>query len=60
MTRKAFENALVMTMALGESTNSVLHLLAIVHNADIPLTIDDIQKTSYRVPFIASSQVGNI
>ena len=53
MTRKAFENALVMTMALGGSTNAVLHLLAIAHNADVPLTIDDIQKTSYRVPFIA-------
>ncbi|CAN6635151.1 dihydroxy-acid dehydratase, mitochondrial [Trichomonascus vanleenenianus] len=53
MTREAFENAIVMTMALGGSTNACLHLLAIAHSADVPLTIDDIHKTSDRVPYIA-------
>lgn len=41
MTRKAFENAIRVVMALGGSTNSVLHLLAMAHEVDVPLTIDD-------------------
>ncbi|KAH6968900.1 hypothetical protein HG530_006126 [Fusarium avenaceum] len=53
MTRAAFENALVLTMILGGSTNGVLHFLAMANTADVPLTIDDIQRTSDRTPFLA-------
>ncbi len=53
MTRDAFENALVMVMALGGSTNAVLHLIAMARAVDINLTIDDIQAVSDRIPFIA-------
>ena len=53
MTRKAFENAITVVMALGGSTNAVLHLLAIAKSADVALTIDDFQEISNRVPFIA-------
>ena len=53
MTRDAFENALVMLMALGGSTNAVLHLIAMARAVDVELTIDDIQSVSDRVPFIA-------
>jgi dihydroxy-acid dehydratase len=53
MTRKAFENALTVVMALGGSTNAVLHLIAIAHSVDIVLTQDDVQEVSDRVPFIA-------
>jgi dihydroxy-acid dehydratase len=53
MTRAAFENALVLTMALGGSTNGVLHFLAMANAADVPLTLDDIHRTSNRVPYIA-------
>ena len=53
LTRKAFENAITMVMALGGSTNAVLHLMAIAKAADVPLTIDDFQEISNRVPFIA-------
>jgi dihydroxy-acid dehydratase len=53
MTRAAFENAMVMVMALGGSTNAVLHLIAMARAADVPLTIDDFQAVSDRVPFIA-------
>ncbi|KAL2752365.1 hypothetical protein ACRALDRAFT_1052212 [Sodiomyces alcalophilus JCM 7366] len=53
MTRAAFENALVLTMILGGSTNGVLHFLAMANTADVPLTLDDIDRTSNRVPFIA-------
>lgn len=52
MTREAFENAMVMVMALGGSTNAVLHLLAMARAVNVPLTIDDFQKTSNRVPYI--------
>lgn len=52
MTRAAFENAMVMVMALGGSTNAVLHLIAMARAVNVPLTIDDFQKTSNRVPFI--------
>ncbi len=53
LTRRAFENAITIVMALGGSTNAVLHLLAIAKAADVPLTIDDFQEISNRVPFIA-------
>ena len=53
MTREAFENALVVIMALGGSTNAVLHLIAMAKSVDVPLTIDDFQTVSNRVPFIA-------
>jgi dihydroxy-acid dehydratase len=53
MTRDAFENAMVLLMALGGSTNAVLHLLAIARAIGIPLTLNDFQKTSDRIPFIA-------
>ena len=52
MTRRAFENAMVITMALGGSTNAVLHLIAMARAVDVPLTIDDFQEVSDRVPFI--------
>jgi len=53
MTREAFENAMVMVMALGGSTNAVLHLIAMARAVDVPLTIDDFQQVSDRVPFLA-------
>lgn len=53
MTFKAFENAIVLTMALGGSTNAVLHLIAMARAAGIKLTLDDFQRISDRVPFIA-------
>ncbi len=53
MTREAFENALVIVMALGGSTNAVLHLIAMARAVDVPLTIDDFQAVSDRVPFLA-------
>jgi dihydroxy-acid dehydratase len=53
MTREAFENAMVITMALGGSTNAVLHLLAIARSVDVPLALDDFQAVSDRIPFLA-------
>ena len=53
MTREAFENAMVVTMALGGSTNAVLHLIAMARSVGVSLTIDDFQATSDRVPFLA-------
>lgn len=53
MTRAAFENAMVLIMATGGSTNAVLHLIAMARAAGVPLTIDDFQSVSDRVPFIA-------
>ncbi|MDR9436366.1 MAG: dihydroxy-acid dehydratase [Thiohalophilus sp.] len=53
MTREAFENAIVMVMALGGSTNAVLHLLAMARAVDVPLTIDDFQTISDKIPFLA-------
>jgi dihydroxy-acid dehydratase len=53
MTRDAFENAMVAVIALGGSTNAVLHLLAMARAVDVPLTIDDFQHVSDRVPFLA-------
>ena len=53
MTREAFENAMVIVMALGGSTNAVLHLIAMARAVDVPLELDDFQKVSDRVPFLA-------
>jgi dihydroxy-acid dehydratase len=53
MTREAFENAITVTIALGGSTNAVLHLLAIAHAANVKLTIDDFTKLGKRVPVLA-------
>ena len=53
ITRKAFENAITIVMALGGSTNAVLHLIAIAKAADVKLTIDDFQRISDRTPYIA-------
>jgi dihydroxy-acid dehydratase len=50
MTRQAFENAISVVMAVGGSTNAVLHLLAIAHAARVPLTIDDFEAIRARVP----------
>lgn len=53
LTRASFDNALAVVMALGGSTNAVLHLIAIARAVGIALTIDDVQAVSDRVPFIA-------
>ena len=53
MTRTAFENAMVITMALGGSTNAVLHLIAMARSVDVPLTLDDFQAVSDRIPYLA-------
>ena len=53
MTRAAFENAMVTVMALGGSTNAVLHLLAMARSVDVKLTIDDFQSVSDRIPYLA-------
>jgi dihydroxy-acid dehydratase len=53
MTRRAFENAMVLIMAVGGSTNAVLHLIAMAHSVQVDLSIDDFQKVSDRVPYIA-------
>ncbi|KAJ7459893.1 dihydroxy-acid/6-phosphogluconate dehydratase [Mycena latifolia] len=53
MTRSAFENAIVLTMILGGSTNAVLHLIAVAHSVGITLTIDDFQSVGDRTPFLA-------
>ncbi|MGH7935285.1 MAG: dihydroxy-acid dehydratase, partial [Candidatus Binataceae bacterium] len=52
MTRKAFENAIAVVMAVGGSTNAVLHLLAIAHAAEVPLAIDDFEAIRQRVPVL--------
>ncbi len=53
LTRKAFENAITVTMVLGGSTNAVLHLIAMAKTANVPLTIDDFQEISDRTPLLA-------
>ncbi len=53
MTRKAFENAITVVMVLGGSTNAVLHLIAMAKSVDVPLTQDDFQAISNRVPVLA-------
>ena len=53
MTRKAFENAITVVIALGGSTNAVLHLLAMAHAANVELSIDDFTEIGKRVPVLA-------
>ena len=53
MTREAFENAMVVVMALGGSTNAVLHLIAMARAVEVPLSVDDFQAVSDRVPYVA-------
>ncbi len=53
MTRKAFENAITVIMVLGGSTNAVLHLIAMAKSVDIPLTQDDFQIISNKIPVLA-------
>jgi dihydroxy-acid dehydratase len=52
LTRKSFENAIAVVMAIGGSTNAILHLLAIAHAAEVPLTIDDFETIRGRVPVL--------
>lgn len=52
MTREAFENAITLVLALGGSTNAVLHLLALAHEANVKLAIDDFEKIGKRTPLI--------
>jgi dihydroxy-acid dehydratase len=54
VTRRAIENAMVVDMALGGSTNSVLHLLAIAHEAGIPLDLDEFDAVARRVPHLCN------
>jgi len=56
MTKEAFENAIAIVMALGGSTNAVLHLLAIAHEARVELELDDFNKIAKRVPHIADTK----
>jgi len=56
MTKPAFENAIAVVMALGGSTNAVLHLLAIAHEARVDLELDDFNKIARRVPHIADTK----
>jgi dihydroxy-acid dehydratase len=53
LTKEAFENAIAVTMALGGSTNAVLHLLAIAHEARVELELDDFNRVAARVPHLA-------
>jgi len=53
LTKEAFENAITVVMALGGSTNAVLHLLAIAHEARVELTLDDFNRIGDRVPHLA-------
>jgi dihydroxy-acid dehydratase len=56
MTKEAFENAIAVVMALGGSTNAVLHLLAIAHEARVELALDDFNRVGARVPHIADTK----
>ena len=58
MTREAFENAITVVLAMGGSTNAVLHLLAIAHEADVPLEIDDFDRLSRKTPYITDLRPG--
>ena len=53
MTKEAFENAITVVMALGGSTNAVLHLMAIAHEAQVELTLDDFNRIGDRTPHLA-------
>jgi dihydroxy-acid dehydratase len=58
MTKEAFENAIAVVMALGGSTNAVLHLLAIAAEARVDLSLDDFNRVAARVPHIADTKPG--
>ncbi len=58
MTREAFENAIRVVLAMGGSTNAVLHLLAIAHEARVPLTLDDFDALSRTTPYITDLRPG--
>ena len=58
VTREAIENAVAVVMAVGGSTNAVLHLLAIAREADVPFTIDEFDAIGRRVPHIADTKPG--
>lgn len=53
MTKQAFENAITVVMALGGSTNAILHLLAMAHAVEVELTLDDFEKVRAKVPVLA-------
>ena len=54
MTKQAFENAITVVLSMGGSTNSVLHLLAIAHEANVPLEIDDFDRLSRKTPYLTN------
>jgi len=56
MTKDAFENAIAVVMALGGSTNAVLHLMAIAHEARVPLELEDFNRVAARVPHLADTK----
>ncbi len=58
LTREAFENAIAVVAAMGGSTNAVLHLLAIAHEAGVTLTLEDFDSISRRTPYIADMKPG--
>ena len=58
LTRKAFENAITLVVAMGGSTNAVLHLLAIAREAQVPLNIEDFDVISDRTPYIVDMKPG--
>jgi dihydroxy-acid dehydratase len=58
MTKKAFENAIAVLNALGGSTNAVLHLLALAHEAEVPLELEDFNRIAAKVPHIADTKPG--
>ena len=58
LTKAAFENAIAVVNALGGSTNAVLHLLAIAHEAEVDLDLDDFNRVAARVPHIADMKPG--
>ncbi len=58
LTKEAFENAIMVTLALGGSTNAVLHLLAIAHEARVELSLADFNRVGARIPHIADTKPG--
>ncbi|MEI8145075.1 MAG: dihydroxy-acid dehydratase, partial [Alphaproteobacteria bacterium] len=56
LTRKSFENALTVLMALAGSTNAIIHLLALARRAEVPLTLDDIDTVARTVPVLANTR----
>jgi dihydroxy-acid dehydratase len=60
LSREAFENAITLTIALEGSTNAVLHLLAVAHAANIPLSLDDFSRIGQRVPVLADMRPAGV